>query len=404
MRIVVPHDDPGGAPEHGRYHRQSLLPWWDQDRVSRAHVLVIGAGALGCEVIKCLALMGVGSVLVYDMDAIERSNLSRSALFRDADVGRGKAETAVRAARELNPGVAASFRAENAVHRAGLGVFAWADVVIGCVDNREARVFVNSACARTGRAWVDGAIEGLSGIVRAFDPSRGPCYECTMNDTDRRMLAVRRSCALLARDVADRGHVPTTAVAASIVGALEAQEALKILHGQPALEGEGLHLDGAWRDVSRVRYPRRDGCPGHDSLGKLIPTGFRSRDTTLGAVIDRAEREFGAGAAVDVSRDLVVSLTCPACGDVAAGGTALGAVREADAACPRCGTHRIVDTAASFGRDGPAALDRTLAELGVPPLDVLVARRGMEASAAWLVDGDAPEVLGVLADRPGGTA
>ena len=66
-----------GAAED-RYHRQSLIEWWDQGKVSRARVLVVGAGALGNEVLKCLALMGVGQILVYDMDRIERSNLSRS--------------------------------------------------------------------------------------------------------------------------------------------------------------------------------------------------------------------------------------------------------------------------------------------------------------------------------------
>ena len=84
--------------------------------------------------------------------------------------------------------------------RGGLGVFAWADVVIGAVDNREARVFINSACARVGKTWVDGAIEALSGVVRVFSPGTGPCYECTMNKTDRKLLAERRSCAMLARE------------------------------------------------------------------------------------------------------------------------------------------------------------------------------------------------------------
>src|SRR5262245_38343793 len=130
------------------------MPWWDQKRVAAARVLVVGAGALGCEAMKSLALMGVGHVLVYDMDSIEASNLSRSVLFRDADVGGRKAEVAVRAMREMNPEILAHARAENAAHRAGLGVFAWADVVMGCVDNREARIFVSSACARTGRMWV----------------------------------------------------------------------------------------------------------------------------------------------------------------------------------------------------------------------------------------------------------
>ncbi len=175
------------AEDFDRYHRQRLIPWWDQERLSNSRVLVVGAGALGNEILKNLALMGVGHTLVVDMDHIERSNLSRSVLFRIEDEGRGKAEAACEAMHGLNPDarVRTHSFSGNLIHGLGLGAFAWADVVIGGLDNREARLFVSQACALMGRLWVDGAIEGLDGIVRVFDPARGACYECTMNQTDR---------------------------------------------------------------------------------------------------------------------------------------------------------------------------------------------------------------------------
>ena len=78
----------------------------------------------------------------------------------------------------------------------------------------------------------------------------------------------------------------------------------------------------------------------------------------------------------------------------------LGEVGEKRAACPACGTHRVVDVATSAGRDGRLDLSRTPADLGLPPYDVIVARRGLVDSRAWLFDGDAESVLGDLADRP----
>ena len=100
---VTEDEAAAGAASEGRYDRQSLIGWWDQDRLARARFLVIGAGALGNEVLKLLALMGAGSILVYDMDRIERSNLSRGVLFREGDEGLRKAEVAVRRLREMNP-------------------------------------------------------------------------------------------------------------------------------------------------------------------------------------------------------------------------------------------------------------------------------------------------------------
>jgi len=69
------------ADREDRFHRFSLIGWWDQQKLKAAKVLVIGAGALGNEIVKNLALLGVGNVLIADMDRIENSNLSRSVLF-----------------------------------------------------------------------------------------------------------------------------------------------------------------------------------------------------------------------------------------------------------------------------------------------------------------------------------
>ncbi|MDB4959622.1 MAG: molybdopterin biosynthesis protein MoeB [Myxococcales bacterium] len=380
-----------------RYHRQTLIDWWDQKRVGSTRILVIGAGALGNEILKLLALIGSGFTLVYDPDKIERSNLSRSVLFRQSDEGSLKADVAVREMRDINPDVRAHAINDNVIVRAGLGVFQWADVVIGAVDNREARVFINSACARTGKSWVDGAIEGLSGVVRVFSPSQGACYECTMNATDRKLLAERRSCALLARDAALRGHVPTSAVAASIIGAMEVEEAIKVVHGQPTLTGQGLHLDGLHSEVSRVSYPRRADCPGHENLGAIIPLGVGVADVTLGVLLERAEAALGPGAALDLSRDVITTLTCPSCGHATPGRAVLGTVRESQAACPKCATHRVVEITSSISRDSGIDLRQTPADLGLPPFDIIVARQGMERQEAWLFDGDAGSVLGPLA-------
>ncbi len=129
-----------------------------------------GAGnwsrALGNEIVKNLALLGVGNVLIVDMDRIENSNLSRSVLYRASDNGSSKAQAAARAARDIYPAMRAHALDANAVYDLGMGVYRWADVVMGGLDNREARLSINRNCLKVGRPWVDGAIEQIQGTAR----------------------------------------------------------------------------------------------------------------------------------------------------------------------------------------------------------------------------------------------
>src|SRR3954468_16611474 len=211
--------------DDARFGRFRLIGWWDQARLARAKVLVVGAGALGNEIIKNLALLGVGNVLIADLDRIENSNLSRSALYRASDNGRLKAEVAAEAARGLYPDGRAHAFVGNVVYDLGLGVFRWADIVIGGLDNREARLAINRSCWRVGKPWIDGAIEQINGTARIFVPDpagENPCYECTMSEMDWKLLQHRRSCNLLTRpEMETGGRTPTTPTVSSIIAGVQ---------------------------------------------------------------------------------------------------------------------------------------------------------------------------------------
>ena len=119
MALTIRDD---GSQSEGRFSRFELISWWEQERLSKARVLVIGAGALGNEIVKNCALTGIGNILVADMDRIEHSNLTRSVLFRESDNGKYKAEVACRTAREIYPDTRAHPFIGNVVHDLGLGV------------------------------------------------------------------------------------------------------------------------------------------------------------------------------------------------------------------------------------------------------------------------------------------
>ncbi len=148
-------DDPTAQAED-RFARFRLISWWDQERLAEARILVIGAGALGNEILKNLALLGVGRVFVADRDRVENSNLSRSILFREHDCGRPKAVVAAERAREIYPSMQGSTSISRAISCTtwAPGIYRWADVILGGLDNREARVAINQA-ASSCRQGVD---------------------------------------------------------------------------------------------------------------------------------------------------------------------------------------------------------------------------------------------------------
>jgi adenylyltransferase/sulfurtransferase len=363
-----------------RYSRLQLIEWWDQNILSKARVMVIGCGALGNEVLKNLALIGVGHILLIDFDTIEISNLSRSVLFRQSDGHRYKAEVAAERIKELNPDVKVQAMRKDIRWEIGLGFYRRFDVVVGCLDNREARILVNQSCWRMEVPWVDGALQELMGSMKVFVPPEGACYECTLSEPDYQQLNERYSCSLLQRkELADL--IPTTPISASVVGALQAQEVLKLLHhlDPPAIEpGSGVFFNGMLHTFMPVRYQRLDGCLSHERFEPVheLPVGVRS--ATLRGVLDIAGEYVGEGATLELYREIVTDFECPRCSQTESILRPLLALSEQDGRCPHCGAERIPLMTHHF-TGSESFLDRTPAEVGIPPLDIVRARNGNRA-------------------------
>lgn len=358
-----------------RFARFERVEWWDQERLRKARVLVIGAGAIGNEVIKNLALLGIGHLVIADMDTIELSNLSRSVLFRAEDAGKSKAECAARGAREIYPDADVRSIECNVTAGLGLGWFRWADVVVGALDNREARIFTNAACARIGKPWVDGGIEVLQGVARGFAPPQTACYECTMSEVDWRIVNTRRSCAMLSRRALAHGGTPTTPTTASVIGAIEAQEVVKILHGLPALLGKGFVFDGATHESYGVTYTIEPDCPWHEEVAPIEALRDAGWNTPMSDVWSAAERVLGGVDAIELGREIVETLECVSCGETRALLRPADSVTDDEARCPRCGG----DAAPHFMHsltEQSAHLSRSARELGLPRWDIVWARRG----------------------------
>ena len=364
----------------------TLLSWFKQDRVKNAHVLVAGAGALGNEVVKNLALFGVGHITVVDFDRIEVSNLTRSVLFREQDAfdHAFKAEVVARRAREINPQIKVDAIVGNLFSEVGFGIYRRADVVIGCLDSRLARYQLNRLCMRAGKTWVDGSIENLTGVVRVYAPGVS-CYECGLSREEFNHIMLRTGCADVVRTQTSAGRVATTPVSASIIGAMQVQEAMKVIHqsdDEPApfktLAGKMLRYEGMSCSVNTYNFASwKQTCPAHERWEPVRECRQLSASLTVRQALDILKTELGAKA-VEINMrnnkfiDAIISDRPEKEFRVMVPESRLDSTINADREMRQLSYRTLFHKHffENLDLDFPY-LDLTLEQVGIPPLDVL---------------------------------
>ncbi|XP_055485740.1 ubiquitin-like modifier-activating enzyme 7 isoform X4 [Psammomys obesus] len=174
-------------PRNCRYDGQiAVFGTGFQEKLSYQNYLLVGAGAIGCEMLKVFALVGLGvranggSLTVADMDHIERSNLSRQFLFRPQDIGRPKAEVAAAAARRLNPDLQVtscnSPLDPTTEDTYGDGFFSRVDGVVAALDSFQARHYVAARCCHYLKPLLEAGTQGTRGSASVFVPHVTDAY------------------------------------------------------------------------------------------------------------------------------------------------------------------------------------------------------------------------------------
>lgn len=236
-----------------RYSRQILLPQISaegQERLQRSHALIIGLGGLGSPVAMYLAAAGVGHLTIVDFDRVDLSNLQRQILYKNADIGRPKAEAARESLLLLNPLIRVTAIGRQLEGPELMARVEQADVVIDASDNFATRFALNEACVHARTPLVSGAAIRMEGQVAVFRPDRAdsPCYRCLYKDEEE-----------LAEGCVQTG-VFTPVV--GIIGSLQATEALKVLLDiGKTLTGRLLLLDAETMDLRTIRLHKDARCP-----------------------------------------------------------------------------------------------------------------------------------------------
>jgi molybdopterin/thiamine biosynthesis adenylyltransferase len=251
----------------------STGPEW----IGSRSALIVGIGALGSVAASALVRAGVGTVVLVDRDVVEESNLTDQSLFIEADAtaARPKAEVAAQRLATFNRhvdirGRVLDFSSNNAEALADA-----ADVIVDASDNLPTKYLINDVAVSTGTPWIYGGCAGRLGMVMTVVPGRSHCMRCLWPEPPRPVRV--DGCESM-------GLLPATA---SIVGSLQATEALKILLNKSDEVLRGLNRIDAWswriRSIPIPTYePSSCSCCGDRAFPYLEGSGIQAPSLLCG--------------------------------------------------------------------------------------------------------------------------
>lgn len=222
-----------------------------QARLLDSHVLLIGAGGIGCPAIQYLAAAGVGMISVVDDDAISLSNLQRQILYSDTQIGQPKVGAAAEAVARLNPDIRFHAIEQRISAATQPSLLHGVDAVIDGSDNFATRLIVNDLCIAARVPLISAAIGQFHGQIGTFCgwEADSPCYRCFVGD---------------AHDPDDCDDCATQGVLGAmcgLMGSFAAMEAIRALTGFGDNPKGKLHIfDGLKPAMRTVHLPKDSEC------------------------------------------------------------------------------------------------------------------------------------------------
>ncbi|NJM79126.1 MAG: HesA/MoeB/ThiF family protein [Flavobacterium sp.] len=205
-----------------RYSRHIILSEigsTGQEKLSKAKILVVGAGGLGCPILQYLVAAGIGTIGIIDFDTVEESNLQRQVLFGTSSIGKNKAIVAKKRLDDLNDTIKIVAYPEKLTSQNAIEIFKNYDVIVDGTDNFATRYLINDTCILTNKPMVFGAIHKFEGQVSVFNYENGPSYRCLFPKEPQK------------NDVGNCTEIGVLGVLPGIIGTLQANEVLKIILG-----------------------------------------------------------------------------------------------------------------------------------------------------------------------------
>jgi sulfur-carrier protein adenylyltransferase/sulfurtransferase len=240
--------------QYDRYSRHLSVPGFtafNQERLLRGKVLILGLGGLGSPTSLYLAAAGVGMLGIADLDRVERHNLQRQILFGNDQVGALKTESARERLLAINPDLSIRTHAQGICPANALELVREYDVVVDCTDNFPTRYLIHDACFFEGKPLVHGNVFRAEGQVMVFHAGSGAaCYRCLFPEPPQKGT------------IPDCNAAGVLGPACGMVGSLQAMEVVKLLGGYGQSAFGVLHrLDLTTNRFHSIPIPKASHCP-----------------------------------------------------------------------------------------------------------------------------------------------
>ncbi|MFI3315519.1 MAG: HesA/MoeB/ThiF family protein [Rikenellaceae bacterium] len=200
-----------------RYQRNILSENFSEQSqllLSKAHVLVVGAGGLGSYVLHHLAAIGVGHIGIAEFDEVSLSNLNRQILYTTPDIGKSKAECAKKRLNALNPDVKITLHPYRFTKESGMEMIDRYDIVVDCTDNFAVRIDMDTICQSAKKPLVHASIASFKGQATTFNYAPNtPTYQSFYG----------------IEHVEDSQAVGALSPIVGVVGSIQASEVVKII-------------------------------------------------------------------------------------------------------------------------------------------------------------------------------
>jgi adenylyltransferase/sulfurtransferase len=238
-----------------RYKRQMMLFGVEgQERLKKAHIFIAGAGGLGSPVSIYLAVAGVGTITIVDMDVVDQTNLNRQILHFDRDIGRKKTISAEEKLRELNPDITVNAIDVKIDESNATKLVGRADAIVDAMDNYPTRYLLNDVAIAKQIPFFHGGIRGFYGQATTIIPGTTPCLKCIFPKAPPKEV------------------FPVVGVTPGIIGTIQANEVIKYLTGSGGLLTNRLFIwDGMQAQAEEICVERNPACEACGGMSKKTP-------------------------------------------------------------------------------------------------------------------------------------